>query len=81
MKMTNVYHLRQDVISDENGDKITVYGIEVPGAENQLPGLFQDIFFDRRKAENFVNLCNECELELKHFKDAVEDAVTEQYMV
>ena len=79
--MNYIYRLNETTITDENGEKYTVYGIDAVNDNGYILESHTDIFFDRLKAEEFVSLCNECELELIHLPDVVEDAITEQYAV
>lgn len=73
--------MRIDTIHDEYGRKYTVYGIESIDSKGKILQSYPDIFFDRQKAERFVNLCNENDLSLIHLADAVEDALAEQYAI
>ena len=79
--MPYTYRLRKDTIHDEKGKEYIVYGIEAVNSKKKILSSFSDIFFNRQKAEVFVNLCNECKLELVHLTDVVEDAITEQYAI
>lgn len=76
--MNYSYYLKENKISDELGEKHTVYGIEAISKTGDVLQSFADIFFDRKKAERLVTLCNDGELSLLHFADAVEDALIEQ---
>lgn len=67
--------MRKDTIYDEDANKYTVYGIEAVDSKGKVLLSFSDIFFDKQKAEHFVNLCNENDLELIHLADVVEDAL------
>ena len=79
--MNYIYRLNETTVTDEEGKKHIVYGIDAIDKFGNVLASYTDIFFDRTKAENFVALCNECELELIHLPDVVEDAITEQYAV
>ncbi len=79
--MPYTYRLRKDTIHDEEGKEYIVYGIEAVNLKKKILSSFSDIFFDRQKAEVFVNLCNESKLELVYLADVVEDAITEQYAI
>ena len=79
--MSYTYRLREDTIHDEDGKEYIVYGIEAVNSKKKVLSSFSDIFFDKQKAEAFVNLCNEGKLELIHLADIVEDAITEQYAI
>ena len=79
--MNYIYRLNETTVTDEEGKKHIVYGIDAIDKCGNILASYTDIFFDRTKAENFVALCNKCELELIHLPDVVEDAITEQYAV
>ncbi len=70
--MQVTYTLRTDILIDEENHKHTVYGINALDFENVLKSI-ADIFFDKQKAENFIELCNEEKLELVHLQDVIED--------
>ena len=74
--MTYTYCLRQDTICDEEKTEYLSYGVEAVGSEGEILSSYSDLFFDRQKAERFVNLCNESGLSLVHLSYAVEDAIT-----
>lgn len=67
------YILRVDTVADELGHKHIVYGITALNGRGIEVDSFPDIFFDRQKAEDFVELCNSEKLELIHLADAVDD--------
>ena len=71
--MSYTYRVREDAIHDEDRKKYMVYGIEAVDSKGKILKSFPDIFFDRREAKRFVNLCNENDLELIHLADIVED--------
>ncbi len=73
--MSYTYRLRVDTIHDEYGKEYIVYGIEAVDFNGKILQSFPDIFFDKQKAEAFVNLCNESNLELIHLADAVNDVL------
>lgn len=74
--MQCIYRLKEDSIIDEEGQKRNTYGIEaLDNCGNQLKSV-SDIFLDRKKAEDFINLCNEKKLSLIHLMDIIEDAIT-----
>ncbi len=67
------YTLRTDIVTDEDNNKHTVYGVDaLDRFENVLESV-ADIFFDKLKAEEFIKLCNEEKLELIHLQDVIED--------
>ncbi len=77
--MPYMYRLRKDWVHDEEEKEYIVYGIDIITSDEKILSSVPDIFFDKQRALAFVKLCNECELELIHLADAVEDAITEQY--
>ena len=79
--MDYIYRLNEITVADEEGTIHIVYGIDAADKCGNILASYTDIFFDRTKVEKFVALCNECELELIHLSDVVEDAITEQYAV
>ena len=71
--MTIRYILRTDTVTDEDNQRHTVYGITALDGRGAEISSFHDIFFDKRKAEDFIELCNSEKLELIHLADVVED--------
>ena len=69
------YILRTDVVKDEDNKKYTVYGITALDNFGNVLKTFEDIFFSKQKAEEFVELCNHEKLELIHLQDVVEDVL------
>ena len=69
------YILRTDVVTDEENQKYTVYGITTLDSFGNVLNTFEDIFFSKQKAEEFVKLCNEEKLELIHLQNVVEDVL------
>ena len=76
--MSNTYRARRDFACDENGTKIEVYGIDCI-CSGQIAFSVPDIFFELEKAEAFVKLCNDCDLDPAQIWDVVDDILTEQY--
>lgn len=73
------YTLRTDIVTDEDNNKHTVYGVDaLDRFENVLESV-ADIFFDKLKAEEFIKLCNEEKLELIHLQDVIEDVLEDMY--
>lgn len=73
------YTLRTDIVTDEDNNKHTVYGVDaLDRFENVLESV-ADIFFDKQKAEEFIKLCNEERLELIHLQDVIEDVLEDMY--
>ena len=71
--MQVIYKLRIDTVTDENNRKHTVYGITALDSFENVLKTFEDIFFDKQKAEKFIALCNYEKLELIHLQDVIED--------
>lgn len=67
--------MRTDIVKDEDNQKYTVYGITALDNFGNMLKTFEDIFFNKDKAEEFVELCNEEKLELIHLQHVVEDAL------
>ena len=69
------YIMRTDFVTDEDNHRYTVYGITALDNFGNMLKKFEDIFFNKDNAEEFVKLCNEEKLELIHLQDVVEDAL------
>ena len=70
------YQIREDHCLDEDGTHVTVYGIEVYETQSSVPLLsYADLFTDKRKAQELIDLCNRLELDPVHLTDVVEDAL------
>ena len=67
------YILRTDIVTDEENQKYTVYGITAIDNLGNVLESYEDIFFDKKKAEEFIELCNEEKLELIHLEGVIED--------
>ncbi|MBQ8202737.1 MAG: hypothetical protein IJZ75_00450 [Clostridia bacterium] len=67
------YTLRTDIVTDEENQKYTVFGITALDSFGNILETFEDIFFSKQKAEEFVELCNQEKLELIHLQNVVED--------
>ena len=79
--MQVTYTLRTDIVTDEDNNKHTVYGVEaLDNFENTLES-FADIFFDKQKAEEFIQLCNEEKLELVHLQNVIEDIIDDEFLM
>ena len=79
--MRYTYQINQEALRDESGTAWAVYGIEAVDGDGNILFRFSDIFFSRERAEGFVRLCNEQEVELTHIRDIIDNAVAEQYTV
>lgn len=73
--MQVIYTLRTDIVTDEDNHKHIVYGITALDRFGNVLNTFEDIFFSKQKAEEFVELCNDEKLELIHLQDVVEDVL------
>ena len=71
--MRITYELRTDIVNDEERCSYIVYGIMAKNIRGKTLQSIPDIFFDREKAEEFVNLCNSEKLELVHLMDVIEE--------
>lgn len=69
------YILRTDTIYDENKKAYTVYGIMAVSSNGEVIKSVPDVFFDKDKAEDFVDRCNKDRLPLVHLDDVIEDAL------
>ena len=82
--MINIYYryrLHKQKISDEQGNKFNVYGIEAVTFNGKILATVEDLFFIRREARKFVFCCNKHKLSLIHLKNAAEDVLAEKYAV
>lgn len=64
-----MYKVTQDLVTNENDQTYTAFGIEYPEEDLYIP----DVFFDRERAEEFVALCNKLDLTPLHIFDVLED--------
>lgn len=73
MYQTNpvIYKASQKEIYDEQGIKHTVYGVSLYIKARTT----HDVFTDKKKADNFVNLCNQLQLDPIHLDDVIQDAI------
>ena len=70
------YIMREDTVESEEGEWLTVYGIEAIEEESgQVMDSIPDMFFDKIKAEQFIKICNDEKLELVHLRDVVDDVL------
>ena len=76
--MSYIYQLNETITENKNGISSTAYGIDAVTKKGKIKASFVNIFRDRKEAEKFVALCNECELSLIHLANVVEDALYEQ---
>ena len=71
-----IYSLAEGVFTDEEGVNHKTYGISAKDFSKNISVSYPDLFFDKHKADNLVNLCNGSKLELCHLSDVIEDALT-----
>lgn len=69
------YTLRTDMIYDENDKMLTVYGISAVDVEHNILKSVPDIFTDKLKAEQFIDLCNRKKLSIVHLEDVIKDVI------
>ena len=74
------YKLNETIIKDEDGMTYTLYGIDALDTNGNIVKSVKNIFFQRSRATNLINLCNEGELALTHLDDVIEEALYEQYL-
>lgn len=75
MIMEITYRLRTDNVSDEEGVLHTVYGIDAFAPNKNRVASVADVFFDKQKAEDFIESCNVLKLSLVHLPDVIEDVL------
>ena len=66
------YVIRQDVVADEEGTEYTVWGVDLFENGTLLESV-PDVFFEREKADYYIGLFNELELDPVHLYDVIED--------
>jgi len=71
--MQVTYTLKTDIVKDEDNCEFLVYGITAIDSNGNVLDAYEDIFFDKQKAEEFIELCNEEKLELIHLPDVIDD--------
>ena len=76
--MNITYRIRNDEICDQNGNKYTVFGVDVFDDEEKIIKSVKDIFFDYAQAQDFVRRCNTEKLELIHLDDVVYNEIVKQ---
>lgn len=74
--MNYIYKIRSDKIVGEEGEIFTVYGIDAVNINtNHVEVSIPDIFFEKKQAEEFINLCNKEKLMIVHLWDVIEDVL------
>ena len=72
-----VYKMIVTKEQDEQGRCYIGYGIEASGTERQLLQRVPDLFMDRDRGEQFVNLCNIEEVDIIHLFEVIDNALAE----
>ncbi|MBQ8248359.1 MAG: hypothetical protein IJY93_00550 [Clostridia bacterium] len=74
--MKYTYELTITEKTDDPGDKHTVYGVRVrESGRCEYIRQVDDIFFDKKTAERFVEACNILALDPDHLDDVIADAL------
>ncbi len=74
--MNYIYKIREDLIKDEYGTDVKVYGMDVfrmVCMEMKLVLSIPDIFADFNKIQRLVNLCNINRVSILHIMNIIED--------
>ena len=66
------YKIREDVITDEEGELHTVFGIEA-WCGKELVRTISDVFYQQKNAEHYIELFNKLNLSIIHLEDVIED--------
>lgn len=56
-RMRYIYKVRKDILETEDGERCTVYGIDIIQNSKIIKSV-GDLFFDKESAENFAKLCH-----------------------
>lgn len=67
------YFLEESKFEDEDEIIRDVFGICAKDSEGNTRATYPDLFFERQRAVDFVDMCNEVELEICHLPDVIED--------
>lgn len=70
------YSVIKGIYTNNEGEEYTAYGVVLFKKSNKrytAIKIVQDIFFDYKKAKDFVVLCNRNELSPIHLDDVIED--------
>ena len=70
--MRCIYTLRSDQIPCEDGQTLTVYGVNVWTADHLIMSV-PDVFCDKRKTLDLIYRCNKFKLEPLHLMDVIYD--------
>lgn len=70
--MKYAYKLRTDIVESEDGEKFTVFGIDIKTHFGCVLESVPDIFFDRKQAEDFVERCNREEVSVLFIMDEID---------
>lgn len=71
------YELIQAGFVDELGNKHLTYGIKAIDKNGKTIEAIENIYTDVKQAEKLIELCNEEKVELVHFRDVIEDSISE----
>lgn len=74
--MNCIYKIREDLIKDEYGNDVKVYGMDVfrlVRTEMKLVFSIPDIFIDYARIQRLVSLCNTNRVSILHIMDIIED--------
>ena len=72
--MRTEYEMIQENLTDSDLGSYVAYGIAVMRGEERVR-MVSDVFLDRAKAAEFVELCNRLELDPVHLDDVIADAI------
>ena len=76
--MKETYTLLETAETDQSGHSYTGYGIALcnpSGTESSSQTSVPDLFLDRQRAEAFVRLCNEEDVEPCHLLDVIQNCL------
>ena len=71
-----IYFLKSSEFEDAEGLIQDVFGIGAKDASGNMHASYPDLFFERQKSVDFVDLCNETELKMCHLLDVIADAIS-----
>lgn len=71
------YRVYPGNVTDDSGERHTVYGIEAI-SDTGAVSVYRDLFFDEVKARQLAELCNSSRLALIHLADVVDDALAKE---
>lgn len=77
-EMDCIYEIREDLIKDESGKNVKVYGIDVFRTvcmNKEILFSIPNIFVDYYRIQRLVNMCNENSVSVLHISDIIDDAL------